>query len=296
MSPTPCFLPESRIGRSAAIASVHFSTRQALYAILPAMTTPTVFDRDWVIALAKAAGDIALSYFRRTVAQRKPDATVVTAADRAVERFLVEELRRRYPDDGILGEEGTSDRGRSGRIWVLDPLDGTAVFAAGLPIWAISLGLLEDGRALAGVVYLPATGDCFAAGLDGPATLNDVPIAVMPPAPYDDETILFGVADAHRAWDIDFPGKVRAFGACAAHMCYVARGSGVGMINTHTAIWDIAGALPILERAGGKAVLLDGTELNPAAFLDGRKLPQPLLAAAPYYLDDLRRRLRYKGE
>jgi myo-inositol-1(or 4)-monophosphatase len=275
-------------------AAPAFSPRHPLW-YAPAMTDPTPFDRAWVIALAKAAGAIALRHFRRTVAQRKPDTTIVTAADREIEQFLVGELQRRYPADGILGEEGAASRGHSGRLWVLDPLDGTAVFAAGLPIWAISIGLLEGERPLAGVVYLPATGDCFAADLAGPATLNDVPIAVMPPEPYHDETILFGVADAHRAWAIDFPGRVRAFGACAAQICYVARGSGVGMINTHTAIWDIAGALPILERAGGKAVLLDGSPLHLAAYLDGSKLPQPLLAAPPYYLDDLRRRLRYKG-
>jgi myo-inositol-1(or 4)-monophosphatase len=253
------------------------------------------FDLPWLIDLAHAAGDIALGFYRRTVAQWKPDATLVTEADRAVEHFLSHELHRRYAADGILGEEGAGKQATSGRTWVLDPIDGTAVFAAGLPIWAVCIGLMVEERAAAGIVYLPATSDCFAAGLDGPATLNDAPIQVLPPGPLHIDSMIFGAADAHRRWQIDFPGKVRGFGSCAANICFVARGSGVGAVNTGTALWDVAAALPILERAGGRAVLLDGSPLPLAQMFDGAKLTIPLLVASPHYLDDLRSRLRFHG-
>ncbi|MCO6453123.1 MAG: hypothetical protein J5I90_20245 [Caldilineales bacterium] len=250
-------------------------------------------ERDWMEALAREAGEIGMRHFRRTVSSRKADNTIVTAADREIEAFLVAEIRRGFPEDSILGEEGASNQGSSDRTWVLDPIDGTAVFSFGLPPWCVCIGLMAGARPVAGVVYLPASDDCFICGEEGPALLNGQPIALAPFAPYDKETILFGVADAHRDWDIDFPGKVRSFGSCAAHICYVASGSGVGGVNTHTALWDMAASLAILERAGGQCTLLDGSPLPVAQLFDGSKAPQPILFAPPYFLDDIRGRLRY---
>lgn len=261
------------------------------------MTNPleaTTFDLAWVSQLARAAGDIALDHYRQTTIRFKADRTIVTEADHAVEAFLGRELRQRYPNDGILGEEETDLNRAAGRTWVLDPIDGTGVFSAGLPIWCICIGLVVGTEPVAGVVYLPVVDDCFAVGVDGPATLNGEPIQVAPDEPFHGDSILFGSADAHRLWEIDFPGKVRAFGSCAAHFCYVARGGGVGAVNTHTALWDIAAALPILQRAGGRCLLYDGSPLPLASIQDGSKLDQPIVLAPPYFIDDIRRRLRYK--
>ncbi|NOX61242.1 MAG: inositol monophosphatase [Chloroflexi bacterium] len=258
--------------------------------------TKSIFDLDWLITLAREAGEIALGYFRRTASRRKADHTIVTEADLAVESFLTQQLRRRFPDHGILGEEEIAHHRHAAYAWVLDPIDGTAVFAAGLPIWCISIGLLVKGRPAAGVVHLPVTRDVFAVDLEGPPLLNGEPIQVAPNEPYHDETILFGVADAHRLWRIDFPGKMRAFGACAAHFCYVAAGFGVGGLNTHTALWDIAAALPILERAGGACSLLDGSPIPFHQIIDGVKIPQPVVFAPTHFLPDIRSRLTYFGE
>jgi myo-inositol-1(or 4)-monophosphatase len=254
-----------------------------------------LFDASWVKALAYEAGEIGLRHFRQTTASRKADNTLVTIADGEIETFLKQCIGSRHPDDGILGEEDGQHQGRSGRHWVLDPIDGTAVFAAGLPNWCVSIGLMAAGQPIAGLVYLPVTGDCFIADTHGPATLNDEPINVAPRSPYTRDTMLFGVADAHRAWEVDFPGKVRAFGSCAAHICYVAQGSGVAAFNAKTALWDVAGALPILERAGGQMIQHDGSPFAAADYLDGSKFRQPIIAAAPHYVEDIRNRIRPKG-
>lgn len=254
----------------------------------------TAFDLDWVIDLAKTAGKIGLDHFRRTAITWKADRSIVTEADKAIEKFLSAAIAERYPDDGILGEEGQSVRRHARRQWVLDPIDGTSVFAHGLPVWCVCIGLMIDDHPAAGVVYLPALGDCFAAGLNGPATLNDQTIEVAPDAPFDHEQIFFTSADGHNLWDFDFPGKVRAFGSCAAHFCYVASGSAVGAINVKTALWDVAAALAILERAGGRCVMLDGSPLPLSAAMDGSKFAQPLLLAPTYFLDNLRSRIRPK--
>ena len=102
-------------------------------------------------AVALRAGMLALARFRRVAAERKADHTLVTDADREVERHVVGELVARFPDVGVLGEEGTVREGtvREGRgalRIVIDPIDGTAAFVAGLPLWAVCIGV-QIGRA-----------------------------------------------------------------------------------------------------------------------------------------------------
>ncbi len=248
----------------------------------------TTLDIQHISELAREAGRIALSWFRSTTVTMKVDATPVTEADKAVELFLTEELRHSYPDYGILGEEGADVDENATYRWVLDPIDGTNAYAAGLPVWGISIGLIQGHRPLAGVVYLPAVDDLFAVGLEGPATLNGRPIHVIDQAPITPQSIIMSATDAHLRWDIRFPGKVRAFGSCTAHFCYVAAGSAVAGLNTHTAIWDIAAALPILERAGGRAELFGGDPLPLASAARGAKIPEPIIFGHPSYFEAIR--------
>src|SRR3989442_12915174 len=129
-------------------------------------------------ATAADAGALALRHFQHVASERKADRTLVTAADREVEAFLVRELGSRLPEAGILGEEGTV-RGGSGpyRI-VLDPIDGTAAFVAGLPTWCVCIGILEEARPIAGVVHLPCLGETYSA-VGGAACVNGTPLASL---------------------------------------------------------------------------------------------------------------------
>src|SRR4029453_1583338 len=93
------------------------------------------------------AGAIALEHAARGVsAERKADDSPVTEADRAVEAFVVSALREAFPDDGVLGEEGARGEGRSGRRWIIDPIDGTRDFMRGIPVWSNLLALEADGE------------------------------------------------------------------------------------------------------------------------------------------------------
>jgi histidinol phosphatase-like enzyme (inositol monophosphatase family) len=112
--------------------------------------------------IASRAGEIALEHAARGVsAEQKADLSPVTAADRAVEGFIVSAVREAFPDDGLLGEEGARAEGRSGRRWIIDPIDGTRDFVRGLPGWSSMLALEADGEIVAGVCNLAAVGELF---------------------------------------------------------------------------------------------------------------------------------------
>ena len=114
------------------------------------------------LLVAREAVEIAAEIARRMqpdiVAEVKPDASPVTEADRQCERAIVERIRRTFPDDGILAEEGTSAASRNGRKWIVDPIDGTRDFVRGTPLWANLVALEQDGEVVLGVVHLPCLG------------------------------------------------------------------------------------------------------------------------------------------
>jgi myo-inositol-1(or 4)-monophosphatase len=239
----------------------------------------------WLERIVRAAGDIALRHFQRTTAMRKQDNTLVTVADREIETYLRGELGRAFPNDTLLGEEYTSHDGDSGRVWAIDPIDGTAAYAAGLPVWGVSIGILQAGQSVAGVFYVPVL-DEYYSGNGRQALLNHQPIHVDDSGHVDGETLLCVTSEAHRHYRIDFSGKTRAFGSAAAHICYVARGTATAAVLGHLALWDMAGALPVLRAAGGDLVYLPDGDSSPdlAALTDGRKSPRPLMAGAPWAL------------
>ena len=110
-------------------------------------------------SIATRAGQVALEHFHRVTPERKPDRTLVTEADRAVEAFVVAELRDRWPEVGIVAEEGTVRAPAGESSFVVDPIDGTAVFVAGLPTWCVCIGLMHAGCPRAGVVHLPCSAE-----------------------------------------------------------------------------------------------------------------------------------------
>ena len=240
-------------------------------------------------------GAIALRSFRNVVGHRKVDQSWVTDADIEIERVLVERIAARYPEHGILGEEQTHQGLDREFLWALDPLDGTALFVAGLPTWGISAGLLRHGAPYFGMIYFPLLGDCYWAGPAGSAMLNDRPIQVLPPRPPDSQDWLATPSDAHHSFSIDFAGKTRGLGSTVGPFCYVARGSAVGGLISRAAIWDIAAGMAILQAAGGVAVGLSGAPVDTSAMRDGRLLDEPVILAAPDRARELRSIIHWRG-
>lgn len=128
---------------------------------------------DLARAIALEAGELALGHQARGVRpETKADLSPVTIADKESERLIVDRIRAAFPDDGILGEEGSSAEGRAGRRWIVDPIDGTRDFVRGLPLWSVLIGFEVQGEIMAGVCHMPARRETYSAAQGEGAWLN----------------------------------------------------------------------------------------------------------------------------
>ncbi|TKJ28591.1 MAG: inositol-phosphate phosphatase [Chloroflexi bacterium B3_Chlor] len=244
-------------------------------------------DVDLVKAWARQAGDVALRYFNRVEGSLKEDRTLVTQADYEIEDLLTGYLRATYPEHGIIGEEGTKEI-HGDYVWAIDPLDGTRVFLAGLPVWGISIGLLWRGRPWLGVFYMPLLDDWYySASPASGAFWNDQPIQCPATDGWDEDSLLCVRSDVHRRYNITFPGITRALGSAAAHLCYVARGNAMAVLLDKPGIWDIAAGAAILQAAGGALRYLAGGEVQMENLLEEGTARNPMLGAHPSLIDRL---------
>ena len=220
--------------------------------------------------LAVRGGRLALEYFHRAQVSWKPDGSMVTDADVAVQEQLATEIARAFPDDAVVGEEGQLEDGRGEALysWVLDPIDGTNNFGRGLPGFAVSIGVLRNRQPFAGAVYDPLTRWLFTACAGRGAWLNDWPLRTRP-VPLSRSSLVsirspleHGVPPFVEEWLRRY--RLRRFGSTALHLCYVALGA-LDLVHDHRAsVWDIAGAAPVLLEAGGVLTGVDGGPLFPS--------------------------------
>lgn len=259
-----------------------------------------------LVRIAREAGALGIRYFGRVRAERKPDGTLVTEADRAVQRLIVEALRARVPDATelyVLAEEdtappnpGLSDPAAAKFVAAVDPVDGTTSFAAGLPLWGISMGLLAEGRPVAGVVHMPLLGGpqgwTFSVDVAGPARLNGDPVTVREHRPFDSLTQL-NVPSGFSRWArlVGFRGKLRSLGSTAHHLSLVAAGRVDAAVLGRPHLWDIAAGAALLERAGGVICTTGGDAVDWLALYADDRPTSPLVSGAPDTVDDLLARL-----
>jgi myo-inositol-1(or 4)-monophosphatase len=235
-----------------------------------------------VRAWAREAGQIGLQYYNTVEARRKPDRSYVTAADEEIEQLLRARIKAAYPDHGIVGEEQGQQNIDAEYLWALDPIDGTGAFVNGLPIWGISIGLLQRGHPILGCFYMPVMDEWYEADVTGPALFNGQPIEVMHDNVLDSEAWICVPSNIHRRYAIDYPGKIRSLGSMAAYVCYVARGTAAGALVGQPKVWDVAAGMAVLERAGGGARLLRSrAPLDLRTMLSGRSAPEPVVVGSP---------------
>ena len=219
---------------------------------------------------------------------------VVTEMDIASEKLITGLLADLRPDDGVIGEEGASVRGSSGVEWVIDPLDGTVNYLYGLPSWAVSIAVRQDGETVVGVVHAPLRGETYRAVLGEGAYLNDRPARVRPAAPLERALIGtgFGYLPERRARQAEVlrhlmpeVRDIRRGGSAAIDLCDVAVGRLDGYFERGLNPWDYAAGDLIAREAGA---LTGG---RPGELLS----PDLTIAAPPGLFEPLQSRLEDLG-
>ncbi len=245
-----------------------------------------MYDVDLIKSIVTSAGKVAMRYYLHVKPLWKENLTYVTDADLAVQDYLRKALDKYFPDDGIVGEENNlRKKPTSGnRYWILDPIDGTAAFTSGFPVWGIAMGLIDDAQPVGGCFYMPATGDLFITTPDGRVLRNGEPTSIKQPESLHRESVLLVTSRFHREFTLDaqYPGKVRCLGSAIAHLCYAATGSAdAALAGTAGYIWDIAAALPMLTLNGGDWCYLNGNPIDLNDLLSGKPVPHPMLGGHP---------------
>ncbi len=227
------------------------------------------------IEIARAARPLPLGHFRAGLdVEAKADESPVTVADRATEARLRDEIARRFPDHGILGEEyGTQGLDREW-VWVIDPIDGTKSFITGHPMWGMLLGLLHHGVPVLGVVQMPALDEIAVGVRGGGATLNGAPIRcrrVAPEAAYlnlNEVPRMLAGPDRAACERLLAAGRyARATADCYSYV-QLAAGWIDGVVDYGLEPYDYLPVLPLVEAAGGVMTDWQGRALGPGS--DGR--------------------------
>ncbi len=230
----------------------------------------------------RSAGKEALRFYGKGNLQTKFDSELVTEAELRLVDLFKDRLKASFPEHEIFGDGMPSteyEHGSKRYLWIYDALDGIANFQAGIPIWGISLAVLENFWPVFGAFYMPVTGDLFHARAEEKAYWGNEVVHIPEQDEISNESVLLTYSRFHNHYRSTFPGKIRNLGSTGAHICYVARGRAEGALLAHVSFQDLAAAQIILSAAGGRICKLDGSEFHLNDYLDGEQIVEHLLAA-----------------
>jgi len=214
----------------------------------------------------KAGGFIANErrHFNQDKVENKGLHDLVSYVDKTSEAVIIEALSALLPESGFIAEEGTSTKKGERFNWVIDPLDGTTNFIQGVPVYAVSIGLLEDDELVLGVVYEICRDECFFAWKGSKAYLNGDEIHVSKTADMQDALLATGFPysnftqlDSYMGllkWAMTEARGVRRLGSAATDLAYVACGRFDAFFEYDLKPWDVAAGAFIVQQAGGKTV------------------------------------------
>jgi myo-inositol-1(or 4)-monophosphatase len=240
--------------------------------------TAVTDDLAFALAMAARAGEVLMDrYERLEQIDYKSARDVVTEADHLSEELILDAIRARHPGDAILAEEsgehraveGEAPTSGRGRVWIVDPLDGTVNYANGIPFFCVSIGLVVDGRPSVGVIHDPTRGETFAATADGPALLSATlgsPSHAIEASDKDKisdfviSMALNGRSAASRARNVRKAIRIsRSMGSAALALAYVGNGRFDAFVQQGgLSTWDVAAAGLIAERGGARVTAMDG--------------------------------------
>jgi myo-inositol-1(or 4)-monophosphatase len=240
--------------------------------------------------IAREAGGLLATYFEKRIGfELKGEFDLVTEADRASERLVIERLRSHFPTHSIVAEEGGGHTGSSDYCWYVDPLDGTTNFAHGFPMFNVTLALERAGELIAGVIYHPIHEEMFTAEAGGGAYLNSHRIHVSKVSRVEDALVATGFPSRKRHENVNvhfyyqlamMSHGVRRAGAAALDLAYVACGRLDAFWEFGLNPWDMAAGVLLVREAGGTVSDMHGGpfSLRGAQMLaDNSSLHQPML-------------------
>jgi myo-inositol-1(or 4)-monophosphatase len=213
------------------------------------------------INAAREAGEMLKKNFGTQVkVERKADRSLVSTFDRVAERIIIGRLQEDFPSWSVIGEESGISATGSEYCWVIDPLDGTHNYLRNIPVYGVSIGLMRGEEFVAGVIYMPAEGDCYAAEQGAGAWKNGQRITVSQGAT---------IEECSMASDSDFRSDVeqkihflrqfaprlffiRMTGSSARNLTFLAEGIIDMVIEFNDPIWDFAAGTVLIREAGGK--------------------------------------------
>src|SRR5579863_6866688 len=221
----------------------------------------------------------------------------VTEADRALDAVLRKELLR--DGEGWLSEESVDDFTRldKSRVWVVDPLDGTREFVAGIPEFCVSVAMVEDGQPVVGGICNPATDEIFLGAIGSGVTRNGKPVQASNRSKLDDALVLASRSEVKRGEWKKFEGsnlKIRPMGSVAYKLALVSAGlADVTFTLVPKNEWDVAAGAALVESAGGFLSTLDNTPLR---CNNRNPLLKGLIACGPHLAEELLSRLNIQTE
>ena len=265
-------------------------------------------DLQYAIGLARGAGKIVLDQYGKVERLTKRHAEAVTDADRASQRLIVAGLRKRFPGDGIVGEENETGEAitaeipdPNGRVWVIDPIDGTNNFIAGLGNFAVCIGLMDRGVPVLGVVFDVTRDALYSSAKGEGAWLGNRRLHVLDTPLGDSSMIMMtsNLLDSYGRcpqWACRWLGqtnwKLRILGSAALEAAQVAARVAHGALTMNGKLWDVAAPAALVLEAGGLVTSPQGEPIFPFNLrnYDGAKVPY--LAAAPAAQKELLREIR----
>lgn len=224
--------------------------------------------REAAVGFAGIAGEITLNYYQKKFeVEFKTDDSPVTIADREAELSIRNNIRKNFPDHGIIGEEFGKENEDRDIVWVLDPIDGTNSFLHGVPFYTTLIGILIKNEPKVGVIHAPALGETVSAAIGFGCDFNGQKAAVRECTELSEATFLTTDISSflEHGYSVNFTELLsrtknhRTWGDAYGHMM-VAVGRADIMVDAVLNVWDAAALLPILKEAGGSYTDLKGNE------------------------------------
>ena len=258
-------------------------------------------DIEYAITVAKGAGEIVRGQYgkvqRLTKTHQAANCEAVTIADRASQAYIVRELRKRFASDGFIGEENESGDditfdcpNPDGRVWVIDPIDGTNNFVAGFDYFAVCIALMDHGYPVGGVVYDVCRDRAYWAAKGEGAYIDSQPIKCLT-TPLDEQSLIILTANfldknGHTPaypcrWLGQAKWKIRCLGSAALDAAQVAAGVAHGAITVNGKLWDVAAPAAIVLEAGGRLTDPSGKAVFPFDMHNYAGAKVPFVAGAP---------------